>query len=238
MSDIAIKLSKNIHDRLYLDIVMAVFAFAVPVVTVMALYYPPVIVEQGQAHRIFYIHVPVAWVALYAPIIASVCGILYLIRREEKFDVWSLAAVRLAMVFGLGVVISGPLWAITEWGTYWNWKDSRLMSFFILLLCLGGYFLVRNLTEDHNKRAAYSSMMAIISAMAALLTWFAIRIIEPDTHPTSVLDAMSPRIGQTFWMSIIGYHFLFLLMLRMAVRHEWIVRIREYFISTGQESGN
>ena len=207
------------------DIVFILFTLSLPLVTVLALVYPPVIASQGQAHRIFYIHVPVAWVALYAPALSAIFGMLYLLKRDEKFDIWSHANAKIAYLFAWGVVISGPLWASTEWGVYWNWKDSRLMSFFILLMALSGYFLVRHLTEDPRNRANFSAVMAVLSAVAALLTWYAIRIIEPDTHPTSVMDAMSPRIRTTFWVSVLGYHFLFLVFLRVAVRHEKMKRI-------------
>ncbi len=209
------------------EAIFVLFIIALPVVTLMALVYPPTIVSQGQAHRIFYIHVPIAWVALYAPLFSAVCGVIFLITGKERFDVWSLANARIAFLFALGVVISGPLWASTEWGTYWNWKDSRLMSFFILLLCLGGYFLVRFLTDDPRSRSRYSAMMALLAALAALLTWFAIRLIQPDTHPTSVLGTMSPRIRITFWVSVLGYHLFFWALLRLTIRQEYMRRVLE-----------
>lgn len=201
-----------------------VLVLAMPAVLLMSLIYPPVIVSQGQAHRIFYTHVPIAWIALYAPLISAVAGVLYLVKRREIFDVWSVANARLAMLCAVCVVISGPLWASTEWGVYWNWKDSRLISFFVLLLSLGGYFLVRNLTEDVNKQGSYAAVMAVLAALAAVLTWFAIRLITPDTHPTSVMGSMSPRIRLTFWASVLGYHLFFLFLLRLSVRHELVKR--------------
>ncbi|MBW7858009.1 MAG: cytochrome c biogenesis protein CcsA, partial [Leptonema sp. (in: Bacteria)] len=191
----------------YQILVLVLAAFAMPAVVLLGLYYPPVIIEQGQAHRIFYIHVPVAWVALYSPIVAAYGGIMFLITREDRFDLLVVVAMRLALIFALGVVISGPLWASTEWGVYWNWKDSRLMSFFILILTVGGFFIVREFTEDIRKKAVFSSVMALLATLASGLTWFAIRVITPDTHPTSVIGAMSPKIRLTFWASVIGFHF-------------------------------
>ncbi len=193
-------------------------------VTIMALTYPPPLPAQGQAHRIFYIHTPTAWVALYAPLVAAVCGILYMITRRESFDVWSSASVRVAFLFALSVLISGPIWASTEWGTYWNWRDERLMSFFVLLMCLLGYFLARYLTEDPGRAALFGSIMATLAALASVLTWFAIRVTDPDTHPPSVLGTMSPKIRHTFWVSVLAYHILFLIILRLALRQEWLRR--------------
>lgn len=208
-----------------LDLALAVLAWSVPLVIVMGLVYPPPLLSQGQAHRIFYIHVPTAWVALYAPIFSAVAGLLYLFRRDEVFDVWSLVNARLALGFSIAVLISGPIWANIEWGTPWNWKDARLVSFFILGLALGGYFLVRTLTENPSNQAVYGAVMAVLSALAAGLTWFSIRWITPDTHPTSVMGTMSPKIRVTFWLSVLGFHMLFWIFLRLGLRQETMGRM-------------
>ncbi|MCB1327281.1 MAG: cytochrome c biogenesis protein CcsA [Spirochaetales bacterium] len=212
-----------------LDIALVGGAFGVVPIVLVALTYPAPLLEQGQAHRIFYLHVPVAWVALYAPLLAAVCGLLYLFLRTEAFDVWCHANVRLALLFSIGVIISGMLWASTEWarGVYWNWADQRLTSFFVLFLILCGYFLVRYLTDDPSRRATYGAFMAILAAAASVLSWFVIRISEPVAHPTPVIGDMSPRIGQTFWLGVLAFHLLFLAMLRLAVRQEWLRRARE-----------
>jgi heme exporter protein C len=204
---------------------MILAALAMPAAVLFAMYYPPVIADQGQAHRIFYIHVPVAWVALYSPIIGAAFGIAYILRREDRFDTIVVVSMRLALLFALGVVISGPLWASTEWGVYWNWKDSRLMSFFILVLTIGGFFVVREFTEDRRRRGLYSAVMALLCTFAAILTWFAIRVVTPDTHPVSVLGAMSPKIRLTFWVSVLGYHFFYIFLFVLSYRVEKILKL-------------
>lgn len=200
--------------------VLAISAFSVFGSVLFGLYYPPVIVAQGEAHRIFYIHVPVAWVALYSPAAGAVAGLLFLFTRSERFDTLVLVSMKLGLLFALGVVITGPIWASTEWGVYWNWKDPRLMSFFILLLTMGGFFLVRGFTEDPRRQSLYSAVMAILCTGAAGLTWFAIRVTSPDTHPSSVLGAMSPRIRLAFWVGVIGFHIFFLLLFFLTYRIE------------------
>lgn len=218
------------------EILFIAFALVILPVTLFAMTYPPTIVEQGQAQRIFYVHVPVAWVALYAPFFSAIAGLMYIFTRNERYDVWSLANARLAFLFALGVLPSGMLWGSIEWGTYWRWSDERLMSFFVLLMTLIGYFLVRWYTEDPRKQAVYSAVMAVISSLAALLTWFAIRIVEkPDLHPPPLLSEMSPKIGQTFWISVLAYHLLFWVLLRIAVRQEYFRRI---FLRARAEAGD
>ncbi len=192
--------------------------------SLFTLYIPPTIPSQGVAHRIFYWHVPIAWVALYAPCIASFNSVLYLITRKDIYDCWSLASVRVSYLFALAVLFSGPLWASTEWGTYWNWKDSRLISFFILVLILSSYFLIRNQGREMAHYKIMSSLIAILAAFASIMTWFAIRWMEPDTHPSSVLGKMSPLISQGFWISVLAYHLLFWMILLITIRHEKMKR--------------
>lgn len=220
------------NKGIVIDSLSVLFLFSWPLVTWLAFQYPPVIVSQGQAHRIFYIHVPVAWVALYAPLLSAVAGLAYLVFRRQWADRLGAAAGYLSFLFALGVVVSGALWAKTEWGTYWNWKDSRLMSFFVLLLCQGGYIMVRFFTDDIRRRGVYSAGMGMLAALAAVLTWYAIRLIEPDTHPTSVMGSMSPEISRTFWYSVLGYHLVFLALLRLTYRFQFAMDIKERIINT------
>ncbi|MCS7204242.1 MAG: cytochrome c biogenesis protein [Leptospiraceae bacterium] len=201
------------------------FSFILIPVTILSLTYPPVIVSQGQAHRIFYIHVPVAWVAMYSPFIGVISAILYLIKRKSLYDIVVVSSMRTAFIFSLGVIISGPIWASTEWGTYWNWKDPRLMSFFILALAISSFFIVRTFTDNPMKRGTYSAIMTIFSALASILTWFSIRILTPDTHPGPVLHTLSKEIEITFWISVFGYHFFFWVIFYITYQHEKIKEI-------------
>ncbi|MCB1168504.1 MAG: cytochrome c biogenesis protein CcsA [Leptospiraceae bacterium] len=206
---------------------LLLFVPAIPLAMTYGLLVPPVVLQQGEAHRIFYIHVPVAWVALYAPLISAVCGFLFLFTRRQVFDRWNVANARIAVLFSLGVVISGPIWAHTAWGTFWNFSDPRLMSFFILLLCLGGYFLVRLFTDDVSRRAVYSALWAIIAAAASIFTWLAIRVLETDLHPGPVLKTMAPEISRSFWYNVLAYHLLFWLLLVIGLQHERSREIEE-----------
>lgn len=213
------------QSRSTLDTILFCLSLATPLTVALAMFYPPPEITQGQAHRIFYLHVPVAWVALYAPILSALCGILFLVRGSFVYDVWSAAANRVAFLFALGVVISGPVWAKAIWGVYWDWSDQRLMTFFILMLSLGGYFYVRSLISSPQRRAVVSAVLSIVSALSAVITWFAIRLVEPAQHPGSLLGAMAPSIRLTFWLNVLSFHFLFLAFFRAALRHE---KLKQY----------
>lgn len=171
------------------------------------------ILEQGLAHRIFYFHVPVAWVALYAPLFSTAFGILFLFTKDLKYDILSVSMNILALFFGIGVLFSGPIWAYSAWGTLWDWTDSRLQAFFVLVISLLAYFLMRSFIIEPYKRARLSSFLSILCSINAVLTWGAIRWMDnPGNHPGSVLgkSGMDSDMRISFWLSVFAYHILFL----------------------------
>lgn len=213
----------------------ALFTLCFPASVILSLYYPNVILQQGLSHRIFYFHVSVAWVALYAPFFSSVFGVFYLIKKDIIWDIRSLSMNRISVLFSICVLFSGPIWAKSAWGTPWDWTDARLQSFFILVISLGAYFIIRNLVQDVHKRALISSFLSIICAFNAIITWGAIRWIEnPGNHPGSVLgkSGMDPDMRLTFWASIFSYHVLFLLLYIILYRNDKLKLNLQYLKET------
>jgi heme exporter protein C len=194
---------------------------------------PNVLLEQGLSHRIFYFHVPVAWVALYGPILSFFASILFLWKRDPDWDRISFSLNQVSLVFALGVLISGPIWAKSAWGVPWDWTDARLQSFFVLCLSLSGYFIFRSLVTNPNKRALVSSFLTILCAVNAILVWGAIRWFDnPGNHPSSVLGkgGMDPDMKFSFYMAVLGYHFLFLVLIRISYRQQKIESGKEILL--------
>ncbi|MCZ8240085.1 MAG: cytochrome c biogenesis protein CcsA [Leptospiraceae bacterium] len=191
-----------------------------------SLYYvqtvPNVILEQGLAHRIFYFHVPVAWVALYGPLFSCVASITYLITLNKKWDMYSYSLNIISLVFSFGVLFSGPIWALSAWGVSWDWTDARLQSFFILFLSLIGYFIFRSLVTSYQKKMLLSSYLTLLCGVNSILTWGAIRWIDnPGNHPSSVLGkgGMDADMKFGFYLSVFAFHILFLVLLRLTIRY-------------------
>lgn len=196
----------------------------------LSLTYPRVILDQGLSHRIFYFHVPVAWVALYGPLFASVASILYLIQKQSKWDRIGFSFNLVSLVFALGVLVSGPIWAYSAWGVSWDWTDARLQSFFVLCLSLGGYFIVRNLIQNQSIKEFTSAYLTLLCAVNAILTWGAIRWIDnPGNHPSSVLGegGMDQDMRVTFYLCVLGYHLLFLLLFKIVYRFNGLKEFAE-----------
>ncbi len=139
----------------------------------------------GIVQRIFYVHVPAAWVTFLAFGITALCGAAYLWLRDERLDWAAQSAAEGGLVFGAIMLTSGPLWAAIAWGTPWTW-EPRLTLTLLMWFIFVGYFLVRASAED---RQAGKRMAAVVGVLGALLIplvhvsvlWF------PSLHPQPVV---------------------------------------------------
>ena len=92
--------------------------------------------------KIFYYHMPSAWLFLIAALVAGVSSAIFLFGRKPNADAWALAAAEMAVVFGIITLVTGPLWARKAWGIWWVW-DARLTSSLILWMIFVAYLLLR-----------------------------------------------------------------------------------------------
>ncbi len=180
------------------------------------------------AYRIFYFHVPVAWVAVLAYMVAMIQSIRYLRTKDIIFDIKAVSANRLGLLFSLMAVITGSIFAKLTWGEFWNWSEIREVSIFILLVIYGAYFALRSALPDREVRATMSAVMTIIFAVSALFLIFILPRIYPafSQHPTdSIVDeqgrlTMSPMVLVIFSLSMIAFTALFAWMYSLTVRLE------------------
>lgn len=198
------------RNPLYMTLVMIIWS----VLAALTMFYVPSDTQQGVTQRIFYYHVPTAWVSFTAFLIAFIYSIIYLRRRRLKDDLTAAAFATSGWVFTTGVLITGPLWAKPIWGDYWNWSDQRLMSFFVLWLIFTGYLILRSSLQDLHMRARFSAVLAILGFLNVPLVYFAIRIWNTPSHPSAVIAGgedsglMDERMKITFWAAVVIFHLL------------------------------
>ncbi len=125
------------------------FALMVAAVSLIAAYVPTE-AEMGVVQRIFYFHVPLAWVAFLAFFVVFIMSILYLWKRNERWDFWAYSSAEVGMVFTTMVLITGPIWAKPAWGVWWAW-DMRLTTTLVLWLIYAAYFAVRSFAAEEER---------------------------------------------------------------------------------------
>jgi heme exporter protein C len=152
---------------------------------VRALAFTPIEATQGAAQKIFYIHVPSAWVAFLAFGIVGVCSILYLLLKDVRLDRLAACSAEVGLVFTTGVLLTGPLWGRPVWGVWWTW-DMRLTSTLFLWFIMFGYLVLRSAVHEPGQRARFSAVLGILGA--ALVPFIHVSVYLFRTlHPTPVV---------------------------------------------------
>ena len=150
----------------------------------MVFFYAPLEATMNYVQKIFYFHISNAWVGMLGFIVAAVAGVVYLVKKDLKWDIVEIAAVEISLVFFLIAIVSGSIWAKPSWGTYWTW-DARLTTAAILEMIYLAYLLLRQGIDDPERRARFSAVYTIIGAVSVPITFLSIRIWQ-TIHPVVI----------------------------------------------------
>jgi heme exporter protein C len=145
--------------------------------------YAPVDADQGPIQKIFYVHVPMAIVALSGFVAAGGMGIAYLRTRDSRWDLCGYVVIHLSIIFGIGVLLTGSIWARASWGHWWVWNEPTLVSFLIVFLLFCTYQPLRFAIEDRERQARYAAVFAVTAGAFVPLNFIAVRLAQAYTHP-------------------------------------------------------
>lgn len=203
-----------------------ILALASTVAILMALgmvfLYAPREATMGDVQRIFYFHVSSAWVGFFAFFVTFLAGILYLARRERRWDILALSSVEVGLTFITMAVLTGSLWARPVWGTYWTWEPRLTISAVQLLIYIA-YGMLRRTVEGPERQARFAAVYGIVAFVTVPLSWFAIRwwrTIHPDLFTGGGGMAITPRMVHTLLVSLGAFTLLYVTLLRQRIRLE------------------
>jgi heme exporter protein C len=179
---------------------------------VLVLTYAPTDADQGVIQKIFYVHVPMAIVALCGFVAGAIMAIQYLRTRDRRWDMRSYVTIHLSIVLAVGVLITGSIWARASWGHWWVWDEPMLVVFLIVFLLYAVYQPLRFSIEDPEKQARYASVFAIVAGAFVPLCFGAVRMAESVTHPeTGTMTTSGPAsVTLVFLFSLAGITLLFI----------------------------
>ncbi len=165
------------------------------------------------SQKIFYFHVPVAIVSFCFIIAAAVYAVMFLARRRESYDLRSRLCMLVGLVFIVATMISGDLWTRHDWGVWWVW-EPRLTTYFILMLLVIAYFILRAAVEDPETQARFAAVFAIVAAIDAPISFFITRLVPSSIHPVVIRtdsglppDMLVPFLAGIFGMALVGFGF-------------------------------
>jgi heme exporter protein C len=179
-------------------------------------FYAPTERSMGVVQRIFYVHVPSAWVAFLAFGIVAICSLGYLWLRDEKLDAIAVAAAELGLVFTTAVLITGPLWGKIAWGAWWVW-EPRLTLTLLLWFIYIGYFMVRNSTENAERGKRFAAVVGIVGAVNIPFIHMSVQWFRSQ-HPQPVIlrpegPSADPEIVRTLLVSLLAFTLTFFALL-------------------------
>jgi heme exporter protein C len=147
----------------------------------LVLLYVPTEETMGVVQRIFYFHVPLAWVAFLAFFIVFLASILYLRNRDTKWDVLASTSAEVGTLFTTLFLITGSIWARPVWGAWWTWSP-RLTTALILWLIYIAYLMVRSFADDRQRGSRFAAVVAIVGFIDVPVVALAI-ILWRTQHP-------------------------------------------------------
>jgi len=182
----------------------------------MIFFYAPTEREMGVIQRIYYVHVPSAWVAFLAFGIVALCSAGYLWLRDERLDAIAVSAAELGTIFTTIVLLTGPLWGKIAWGAWWVW-EPRLTLTLLLWFIYVGYFMLRGATESPERGKRFAAVLGIVGAVDIPLIHVSVNWFRSQ-HPQPVVlrpdgPKAAPEIVQTLLMGFLAFTLLFFALL-------------------------
>jgi heme exporter protein C len=178
----------------------------------LVFFYAPLDADQGFVQKIFYVHVPLAIVSLCGFVIGGLLAVGHLRTGERKWDMRSYVAIHMSLIFSVGALITGSIWAKASWGHWWEWSEPTLVSFLIVVLLFATYQPLRFAIEDPERQARYASVFAVVAAAFVPLNFIAVRLAQQFVHPRVLTLGGGNLPGPmrlTFLVSLVGIALLF-----------------------------
>ena len=177
--------------------------------------------QQGDTVRVMFIHVPAAWLSMFAYVCLGIASFLSLVYRHVLADAAAKAAAPLGAAFTLLALITGSLWGRPMWGTWWVW-DARLTSVLVLLLLFVGYMTLRASIDDEARSARAGAILALVGLINLPIIHYSVTWWNTLHQGPSVFRAGGSALAPVFYWPAI----LLALAYMSAFGSLWLVRIR------------
>lgn len=184
------------------------------------------------SQKIFYWHMPVALTSFIALAFTAYYSVRFLMTKRACYDVRARLVTEVGLIFVLCTMVTGEMWTRFEWGVWWTW-EPRLTTYFVLMLMIFGYFILRNAVEDTERRAVYASVFGILIFIDVPICFMITRLIPSSVHPVVFRtdSGLSPDMLLPLMLSLFGFLLiafaLYRLRLRTQLMEDSLARIQD-----------
>lgn len=202
-----------------LDWVFVLAVAAVAGLYVRAILFTPMDALQGNAQKIYYVHIA-AWLPAYIAIgVMALMSLVYLWLHDDRADRLGEACAEVALVFLSVGLATGMIWARVIWGAWWVWWEMRLTLALFLWFVVAGYLVMRGAIEEEHQRARYSAVLGVLSALLIPFIHLSVYLFQARIHPMPVAlqpgkPQMSSEMLVTFLSSFVVFTFLSIAFIR------------------------
>ncbi|MFC2010925.1 cytochrome c biogenesis protein CcsA [Chloroflexota bacterium] len=187
--------------------------------------YVPTEKEMGVVQRIFYLMVPVSWLAMLSFLIVFIGSIFYLVKRENKWDTLAHSSAEIGIVFTTLTPITGSIWAKPIWGVWWTWEEPRLTATLVLWFIYLAYFMVRSFATEESRGARFAAVVSIIGFVDIPIIALATTLWR-GIHPPLLIfqGGLAPSMLLTLLVGIAAFTALYFLLLiqRISMKNDEI----------------
>ena len=181
--------------------------------SVVGLFVVPADALQGEVQRLMYVHVPTAWVGMLAFFVVFVMSVLYLVQRDERWDLVAESSAEIGVLFTALTLVLGSLWGKPTWGVWWTW-DPRLTTTAILLVIYVGYLAVRSFTEDPDRRARWSAVVGIVGFVDVPIVYLSVTWWRSLHQPPSTPRSVAPEFLWTLGLYLLAFTLVYAYLMR------------------------
>ena len=171
----------------------------------------------GVSQRIFYYHVPIAWIGMLSIVLVAFSSVIYLISEKRNWDTLALAAAEIGVILMTGVIITGAIWGKLTWGVWWTW-DPKLTTTLILWFIFIAYLMMRSRALNSTQGARFAAFVALIGAIDAPIIYMSTvwwRTAHPGLNigPLAEQGSLDFRMGITILLSVLTFSVFFVYIL-------------------------
>lgn len=215
----------NLKKR-YLDMILYVLLLLGMLVSLYLIfeYAPPAINPTNEKpwyeQKVFYFHVSSAWTGFLAFFVVAVSSIAFLRNESRIADIVAQVSAEIGIVFTTLTLITGPLWAKSFWGRYWDWSEPRLVTALILWFLYIGYLILRSSVGEDFKRARFAAVFGIIAFLDVPIVFLSVRWYRASHPPLLVFEpgGLDPSMKIAFFFTLFVFTIFYAVLLRNGVR--------------------
>jgi len=179
----------------------------------MVLIYVPTEKDMGIVQRIFYYHVPLAWVAFLAFFVVFIGSIIYLAKRDTKWDNIASASAEIGLVFVSLMLITGSIWDKPAWNIWWTW-EPRLTTSLVLWFIYVAYFIVRSYVAGAERKARFGAVVGIVGFLNVPLVFLSVTLWRTHHPPLTIFSGgLEPPMLATLMVCLVAFNFLYFYLL-------------------------